>query len=349
VRLRRSRTAGLALATLLVGACSQSPCYHGMPAEFVSLGKNPFAITQPTDLGRRLHTLAGWRGEIFMGYGDYNENTGPIEVSAYNPRRRSFSTKLRFPTEAIEVYRVIGDHMYAPAIDPVGKGPSAAVAVGEPEGRWWNNRSVFVTHAFDIATFDGTDLWLVGSRETSAIALRSTDGGGTWTVALQIGPRSGNEEDFARFYFVFVQGGRLYVQAEDYLGGRFPLSKVFNDGVWTDGPDLLPIPGAGAKPHPIAGKVAYLGAHSVLAFDRGTVQHVYVARTEMLDLTSADGVLYALDGREVLGTRDLTNWVPVATTPDNTTSIGILDGALYAGTADSELFRYCWPIPSLLR
>ena len=349
MRLRRSHTSGFALATLLVGACGQSPCSVGTPAEFVSLGKNPFAVSQPTVVGRRLHSLAGWRGEIFMGYGDYDENTGPIEVSAYNPRRRSFLTKLRFPTEAIEVYRVIGDHMYAPAIDPVGRGPSAAVAVGEPDGRWWNNRSVFVTHAFDIATLDGKDLWLVGSRETSAIALRSMDGGGTWTVALQIQPRSGHEEDFARFYFVFVQGGRLYVQAEDYLGGRFPLSKVFNDGVWTNGPDLRPIPGTGAKPHSVAGKVAYLGPHGILAFDRGTVQVVYVERTEMLDLTSADGALYALDGREVLATRDLATWVPVATAPDNATSIGILDGALYAGTADSELLRYCRPIPSSLR
>jgi len=55
------------------------------------------------------------------------------------------------------------------------------------------------------------------------------------------------------------------------------------------------------------------------------------ARTQIIDLTVVDGVLYVLDGREVLGTRDLARWVTIATTPTRTTSIGILDGALYAG------------------
>jgi hypothetical protein len=337
----------LAPAALLIVACSGSPCGFGTPGDFVSLGRNPFAATQPTPAGRRLHTLEGWRGELFIGYGDYDEDTGPIEVSAYNPRGRSFSTKLRFPTEAIELYRVIGNRMYAPAIDPVGDGPSAAVAVGEPDGRWRNEKGTFVTHAFDIATLDGTDLWLVGSRQTNAIVLRSADMGRTWAVALQLGPRSGKSQDFARFYFVFTQGGRLYVQAEDYLGGGSPLSKVFEDGVWTDGPDLRPIPSTGAKPLPVAGEVAYLGADGVMAFDGRVARVAHLARTQVIDLTAADGALYVLDGREVLRTRDLARWVPVATAPYKTTSIGILDGTLYAGTADSELFSYCRPLRPL--
>jgi hypothetical protein len=337
----------LAPAAFLIVACTRSPCGFGMPGDFVSLGRNPFATTQPTPAGRRLHTLEGWRGELFIGYGDYVENTGPIEVSAYSLRGRSFSTKLRFPTEAIELYRVIGNRMYAPAIDPVGDGPSAVVAVGEPDGQWRNEKGTFVTHAFDIATLDGTDLWLVGSRQTNAIVLRSIDGGRTWTIALQLGPQSRKSQDFARFYFVFAHGGRLYVQAEDYLGGRFPRSKMFDAGVWTDGPDLRPIPSTGAKPLPVAGEVAYLGAGGVMAFDGRAARVAHSAWTQVIDLTAADGALYVLDGREVLGTRDLARWVPVATVPNKTTSIGILDGALYAGTADSELFRYCRPLRSL--
>ena len=344
MRVRAVRAAGLTLVAILITACDQSPCPFRARAEFVSLGKNPFAVNQPTPAGRRLHTLKGWRNELYMGYGDYDENTGPIEVSAYNPRLSSYSTKLLFPTEAIEIYRVIGDRMYAPAIDPLGNGPSAAVAVGEPDGRWWNNKGAFVTHAFDVATLDGTDLWLVGSQNTDAIALRSVDGGQTWTVALRLRPRSGKEQDFARFYFVFAHGGRLYLQAQDYLGGRFPRSKVFGDGAWTDGPDLRPIPGTGAKPLPLAGEIAYLGHEGVMAFDGRAARVARLARTEIVALTAAEGVLYVLDGPEVLGTRDLASWIPVATAPTNSTSIGILGDTLYAGTADSELFRYCRPL-----
>ena len=77
-----------------------------------------------------------------MGYGDYDENTGPVEVSAYDPRlERPSAPSSASPREAIELFRAIGERLYAPAIDPRGDGPSAAVAVGEPDGRWSNNKA----------------------------------------------------------------------------------------------------------------------------------------------------------------------------------------------------------------
>jgi hypothetical protein len=353
VRRRRPRPwrrglaalAALGVAMVLTG-CSGLPCRLGAPAEFVSLGKNPFAAAQPTAVGRYLHTLEGWQGELYMGYGDYDENTGPIEVSAYNPRWSSYGTKLRFPTEAIELFRPIGDRLYAPAIDPRGDGPSAAVAVGEPDGRWSNNKNVWMTHVFDVATFDGTDLWLVGSRKTQAIAVRTRDGGRTWETALALEPR-GADGDFARFHFVFVHGGRLYVQAQDRRGGMFPRSNVFDGNGWTDGPNLRPIPNTGAKPLAVAGETVYFGARGVMAFDGRAVRLARPPQTRIHDLVVTDGILYVLDGREVLGTQDLAWWIPVATAPAGTTSIGVLDGYLYAGTVESELFRYCRPVRPL--
>jgi hypothetical protein len=334
----------LVAVALTVGACSGLPCRFVARAEFVSLGRNPYAAAQPTPTGRRLHTLEGWRGELYMGYGDYDENTGPIEVSAYNPRLASFASKLRFPTEAIEVYRAIGDRLYAPAIDPLGGGASAAVAVGEADGSWSNNRSILMTHAFDIATRDGADLWLVGSRHSHAVAARSLDGGRSWTIALEVSPRSGDSQDFARFHFVFVHAGRLYVQAQDYLGGMFARSRVWDGGVWGEGPDLRPIPNTGAKPYAVAGQVVYLGSEGLMVFDGGQVRVARAPAARIVDHTVDGGVLYVLDGREIVGTADLRRWTPVATAPPETTSIGILDGYLYAGTAESALLRYCLPV-----
>jgi hypothetical protein len=329
-------------ALVLAGAsCSGLPCRFGARVEFVSLGRNPFATAQPTADGRRLHTLVGWRGELYMGYGDYEENTGPIEISAYNPRLASFGSKLRFPTEAIELYRPIGARLYAPAIDPLGDGPLAAVAVGEADGTWTNNRAVFVTHAFDIATLDGADLWLAGSRRARALVVRSMDGGRTWGTALEVPPRSARDGDFARFHFIVVHGGRIYVQAQDYVGGVFPRSQLWDGTGWRDGPDLLPIANTGAKPYPIAGRVAYLGARGLMAFDGHEARVVRTPAARILDLTLAGRTLYVLDGREVVATEDLARWTPVATAPPRARSIGVLDGYLYAGTADSELYRYC--------
>ena len=335
----------LVVLALAGASCSGLPCRFGARAEFVSLGRNPFAAAQPTADGRRLHTLEGWRGELYMGYGDYDENTGPIEISAYNPRLASFASKLRFPTEAVEIYRAIGPRLYAPAIDPLGDGPSAAVAIGDPDGAWINNRSIHVTHAFDIVTLDGSDLWLVGSRRSRALVARSADGGHTWATALEVPPRSGRDHDFARFHFAFVHGGRLYVQAQDFVGGMFPRSQRWDGTAWQEGPDLAPIPSTGAKPYPFAGQVAYLGARGLMAFDGREARMARAPAARILDLTVAGGTLYVLDGGEVVATQDLARWTPVAAAPPHASSIGVLDGYLYAGTAESELFRYCRALP----
>jgi hypothetical protein len=327
----------LAFALGVVG-CVGAPC-QPLPGElFVLIGKNPFAAAQPTSLGRRLHTLEGWRHELYMGYGDYDENTGPIEVSIYNPRHRIFASKLSFDTEAIEIYRRIGERLYAPAIDPVGSGQSASVAIGESDGRWWNNKAVFMTHAFDIATLDGTDLWLVGSQGSKAVVVRSSDGGTTWVLALTLAPVGGDPEDFARFYFIFAHEGRLYVQGEDRLGGTQPRSKVLSSVGWMDGPDLQALRGSASKPVAFGDKIVYRGRQGLVVFDGQTARTV---QTEALDLTVVGSTLYVLDAGVIRGTRDLKRWIDVAPTPTEATSIGVLDGVLYVGTARSELYRYC--------
>ena len=338
----RAAAAALTLGVvLLAGACGGWPCRFGGGAEFVSLGRNPYAAAQPTPVGRRLHALAGWRGEMYTGYGDYDENNGPVEVSAYSPDLASFSSKLRFPSESIELFRAIGARLYAPAIDPRGDGPSAAVAVGEPDGSWHNNRSIHMTHAFDIATLDGADLWLVGSRNVNAVVVRSVDGGRSWATALQVGPRSGHAQDFARFHFVFVHAGRLYVQAQDFQGGMFPRSQVWNGAAWGDGPDLRPIRSVGSRPAAFLGQIVYLGERSLMAFDGRQAREARRATARVVDLVVAGGALHVLDGQDVVATADLARWTPVATAPAKATSIGILDGFLYVGTEDAELFRYC--------
>ena len=81
-----------------------------------------------------------------------------------------------------------------------------------------------------------------------------------------------------------------------------------------------------------------------MAFDGRQARTTRPATARIVDLVVAGGALYVLDGREVLSTTDLARWTPVVTAPPKATSIGILDGYLYAGTEDAELFRYCRPI-----
>ena len=59
----------------------------------------------------------------------HQANTGPIDVTAWDPARGGFARMHTSDTEAIYSYRAIGDALYAPATD---RRDHADYAVGEP-------------------------------------------------------------------------------------------------------------------------------------------------------------------------------------------------------------------------
>jgi len=109
-------------------------------------------------------TLCPRRGRLYIGYGDYQSNTGPIDVTAWDPVRADFVTVHSSDTEAIDNDRVIGDELYAPATDPR---QHADYAVGEP---WRDQRPVTAAHAYDIVTLDGREAVPPGRVATAAVS-----------------------------------------------------------------------------------------------------------------------------------------------------------------------------------
>jgi hypothetical protein len=306
------------------------------------LGVDPPAAAQPTATGRALVTLFPWRGQLYVGYGDYQENTGPIDLTAWDPAQRSFVTVHRSDTEAIYTYRAIGDSLYAPATD---RRDNADYAVGPP---WRDQRPLSSAHAYDMATLDGTDRWLVGSAEGGnypATAWRSLDGGAHWAIAHQ-SPSNG------RYYFAAIYHHQLYVER----WAKLPLgpSEVFDGTRWTTGPELLPAGGHGFRPVVFAGKLVYATkqtfdtTHSELAatpnrllrFD-GSVASVVFDR-ELLDFFADDDrALLVLDTDGVIWrTADLASWARVAVAASLAPrSLAVLDRVLYVGTRDAKLYR----------
>ncbi len=286
-------------------------------------------------------TLCPWRGRLYIGYGDYQQNTGPVDVTAWDPARADFVTVHSSDTEAIYNYRVIGDSLYAPATD---RRQHADYAVGEP---WRDQQPVTVAHAYDMATLDGRDLWLVGSAEGgnySPTAWRSTDRGAHWTVAHQPAWNG-------RYYFAAVYGDRLYVEG----WSRQPVgpSEVFDGVNWAMGPELLPAGGHGFRPVVFAGLLVYatkqtfdtsyleLGAtpNKLLGFNGTTVSPVF--DRELFDFFADERDLLVLDtGGVVWRTRDLVQWSRVASATElRPRSLALLDNVLYVGTTDAMLFR----------
>jgi hypothetical protein len=145
-------------------------------------------------------------GRLYIAYGDYTANTGPIKVSGLNLATQLGSgLETTLHTEETWTMRVIDGVLFVPYMDPQGTNadPSQGQYATRPSaGSWTAHTNVpDATHVFDIAkTADG--LWLFGSIEgvaQEATIWRSTDDGATWTKALQTGDNSG----FSRFYAVW--------------------------------------------------------------------------------------------------------------------------------------------------
>lgn len=317
---------------------------------FSLLGVHSHAAAQPTADGRVLAALEPWRGRLYIGYGDYGANTGPIHVVAFDPGRGAFTDSLlTVNSEAIYNFRALGEHLYAPAIDPKREGSYAFAAAG-PDGVWRDVPApgVDARHAFDVATLAGDDLWVVGSSGAEAVAWRSLDGGSTWTETLVEPPESHMPGDFARFYFAGTLNRELYVQAHDYSGGPHVHSRVFNGEEWRAGPDLLgPRRAIGWRPIAFAGYLVYaswpklLEGHLMLFDGRSSVD----TGRALYDLAAGDGALWILDPKGAIWrTTDPRSWRVVSDAPPGSRSLAILDGYLFIGTSASELYRSRRPI-----
>jgi hypothetical protein len=305
------------------------------------VGIHPQASRQATAIGRTLTTLQSWNGKLYSGFGDYGANTGPIALTPFDGVRFAPAPELKADTEAVWTFRVIGGKLYAPSIDPRRRS-DFAVATSAAAGVSWSNPTVVhATHAYDVASMTGSDLWIVGSDGAEAAAWRSPDGGATWGRVLAVPPVSGIVGDYARFYGAGVYLGKLYLQATDFQGGPHPSTKVFDGTSWVDGPRL----GTFNHAQVFAGRLLYHGgfhagwsSEYLKAFDGVRSETVLPGRIH--DYTIHGGEVYALggDGR-VRRTTDLAAWTDVADAPDTARSIAVFNGSIYVGGTDSTLYE----------
>lgn len=349
------RGVGFGIALFAWSACNKPserpPCCTWQP-----LGAHPQAATQPTEVGRTLRTLCPFRGQLYIGYGDYQENTGPIAITAWDPAHGVFATKHTSDTEAIYNLRVIGDALYAPATD---RRDHADYAAGPP---WRDEEPVHSAHAYDMASLTGADLWLVGSsqgrdgrpEEWRPTVWRSVERGAHWEIVHQA-------PDNGRYYFAATFRGALYVQAWT-AGGPRDHSEIFDGATWREGPNLLPFGGTGVRPVELApalgGGLLYATRHTfhsaypwlnktpnqLLGFDGATVRAAFEGA--ILDFFADDNQVIVLDDNgDVWQTTDLARWTRITSAASlHPHSVAVLDRVVYVGADDAELYRLQgWP------
>ncbi len=293
-----------------VSARSRAPL-----ATLTFLATDPYASTpKQTPRGQTLWTLEAYNGKLYIGYGDWGANTGPIQIAPYDQATNSFSLEGTSQTQAIENYRALLGTLYAPAIDGhlfgttnyAKRSPTDASWVDyDPENPPW--------HTFDMTSLNGTDLWFVGTEGVDAVAWRSLDGGVTWQSAPHTYSYGSTDETY---YFIGNYNGKIYLQASP----DECTSEVFDGTTWTTGPNLLPgCPHAeltGFRPVDFAGKMVYYdreasrfnGVSGVYVFDGTKVQTL--SNTLAISIFNVDGnYLYGATSAGIIyRTTDLENW-----------------------------------------
>lgn len=306
-------------------------------------------------------------GRVYVGYGDYTADTGPIAIAAIDLATGAIGAPLlSYATEAVQSYRAIGQELFAPDLDPrrTRLGGFARGVAGTSAELWTDEKVVPATHIFDIASFDGRDLWLFGSLGDNAMAWRSVDGGRTWTTSLSIAPLT--RGSFSRMYGAFVLEGRLFTQAVDYPGGPQPQSKVFDGDRWRDGPTLIPREAHNHdvfpwRPQVVGRQAIYLDQHSgttyrvvrAYRFDGDRARLTFGPRDRhdagdpqfaVVDVTVSGNSAYVLNRlQQVWSSDDLVEWRRRAdfagAAGESATSIAVSGADLYVGTSLSNVYR----------
>ncbi len=304
---------------------------------WTNVGTHPHAAKQATEAGKAIRTLCAWHGKLYTGYGDYNANTGPIRITSFDPDTGAFLDEWTSQTEQISVFRPLLKRLFAPAIDPKWIYPWAAgYAVCEPSGKWSDN-NVYMEHSFDMATLDGKDLWLVGSYgDEHSVAIRSLNGGATWSKALDLFRKGDN---YSRFYYVGVLKGKLFLQSSSDTN-----SMVFDGESWTKGP---PIARVASCPVEFAGKLVLQGEQNLLVFDGVQPAAPALPDCPIAAFCVSGTSLYILCARDsaIRSTADLRSWSTITTAPKNACSLAVLEGKLYVGARNSQLYEFSRTVP----
>lgn len=136
---------------------------------------------------RSIHDLHLYEGRIYIGYGDWNTNRGPIDIWSFEPvqdgEQLTFVKEFTVDDESVDVFRDFDGKLYVPGIDSADK-VEDQWALGnlyvKSDGKWHKFRTVpNGIHVLDAAEFDGK-LYVTAGTESGAALFESDDGAKTW-------------------------------------------------------------------------------------------------------------------------------------------------------------------------
>ena len=158
-------------------------------------------------------------GKLYIGDGDYGENTGPVKVMAYDLATESWAVSGTLPDEAVTRFVVLGDKLVIPGTDPMDGWEYGNYYVLN-DGEWETVRTIpNGIHNFDMTEFDGKIFAALGVDDGLYPVACSNDGGKSFkllTMRKDGTPIDTSGLESNRCYDLFVKDGGLYVTYMSY-------------------------------------------------------------------------------------------------------------------------------------
>lgn len=332
---------------------------------FSLVGIHPEAAAETTAGARVIRDMAVDNNKLIVGYGDWNANTGPTVINPFDLTTETFDgPALTVSSESISNIRSINGALYVPSIDMLGAAGSMGYATNV-SGTWQYVENTSMTdgvHTFDVASSDGSDIWMFGSKvhptisnASIATAWRSTDGGATWTEMTTDYLASASSK-VSRYHYGASLNGKIYTQARAGLPATVGPMKAYDGVSWTDDSatsEHCPY-NSGGQLIEFTSKLVCIGdRHNVQlnSFDGSVWEAVSIENNQNVIDTYVgdDGYLYVLtaylyapQSYGIYRSADLDNWEEITRIDESTmqvASFAIADNYVYLGTRNSQILK----------
>ena len=208
--------------TLTLGASGLFIWSFSRPAPVILKGEpigcllnlgNPMATDGKTGRALNVWDLQVFDHKLYVAGGDTVQNSGPINLWAYNLTTQSFELDHTLPEEAIEHFRAFDNKLYIPAADP-RRGDARKFYRKEIGGKWQGflSHAVTLAHVRDLIQTPSGEILMVGNNRQPrnptkpATAITHNHGESLRGAGLKNSPGPA----FNWFFSVFSYRGTIY-------------------------------------------------------------------------------------------------------------------------------------------
>lgn len=166
-------------------------------------------------LARSVWDMAVQDGVLYVGAGDYDANTGPTPIWAYDIDKGVWTVSATVNDEAVSRFCVFEDTLLAPGIDAVGTSWEYGNYHILDGGQWTSIEDLpGAVHNFDITRFEGSRFFALGTADGEASPVLASADGRTDFRPIPFYKDGATVLDgrysFIRVYDFFAFGERLY-------------------------------------------------------------------------------------------------------------------------------------------